>query len=267
MVIAGPVQSPQPFGLQNYPFTDIATMRDSGNVFIPPNVFLDARMYPPQGRQDLAIRNIKATSARITITINDSSGEVGQAVVDSFGSQSAYVTVTDTSSAKREIGVLLLNATALRAAVPTNADLSFSPLAFPFLPGVVFPQPTKNVTGIVLEGDKVAYGDIWLIAEDGVSLGVTSVNGDPVISISVVSDPYFLRKFCTREGIQFTTKRPLKVLRVHTPAGSTFNLTPNTYGNVFFRVSDTNLTNIVRIDPTDSGLRIAVVTGSTYQVV
>lgn len=245
------VQRSQPLGDTTYPFRDSGTFVGKDGEFVAPTVFKDAVLYPISNNSDWYISKIYFKFTGSTITISSSTGEDLTCVVTSYTSGTSFP-VTD--SLGREVGLLVVEPLQLMAIAAPNTEVTFNSDSLPFVPSVIFPQGTGAVSSLGDSAGKAGSGDLWLIGENGIVLEVS----DNYVTFNASGDPLYVRKFCQDDGIPYPVRRPLKSIKV-VFNGSSFNVTPDDYGNVQFRVPGND--GIFRITPVGNGLKFSIVGG------
>lgn len=212
-----------------YPFAGNVS-RSNGSVRIDDDIFVDARLYPPDGSHDLYVSEINIGN-EITVTLANGGGEVATGSFDRndppdeihfttssgayVGLLRGYVNKKDTNS----IGIRGLR----KLAGWSDGTYSFGAVSTQFAPTVVVPQPQQCVRSITLESGEVFTGDVYLVGERGVQLTVNdavlsssssqSISFDNVIRVDVIGDPLYVRRECEDEGIDMTSDRIIKKIR------------------------------------------------------
>ncbi len=229
-----------------YPFADTATLTTSSGQKIPAETFLDASLYPIGGRERMYIREINVQARVITISISDPRGAI--LCTGSFDALDPPSTVPLLDSFTRPAGMLLSDP--LRLAIFSTWPVgvhTFALGASEFVSTVVIPTPEIGVRGLVTEAGDILTGDIWIVGDNGV---VVRPDGDNIIRIDIVGDPLFVRRLCLPDEL-VTQPRFIKTIN---------GCPPDEFGN-FNLVVGSHLasTTIIRILPTDAGLKIMAV--------
>jgi len=236
----------------NYPFTDGSTLTSTTSNFIPPNVFLDARLYPPGGGEIQYISTISSDYNGISLTIVAADGVILSGYIAASANQATggpdVIPLLDTYG--REVGMVVIDIAKLRSTMGVEFGMSFDSDAMVFVGTVVVPQPASGVTGLHAGDNTIASGDVWLVGMDGISVR----HDTGVITPHLISDPLFLRRSCTETGEDYTFSRPIKGFRINGQ-----EVTPDEFGNICFRVGD-NLApdNIIRINVLQNAIQFSL---------
>lgn len=202
-----------------YPFASDATRRN-GDVVIDDDVFVDGRLFPPDGRHDLFLASVEIGET-VTLRISDGDGPVGFGefsrgappdVLHFHTDDGAYlgllqsypgdaVQIADGGSADGGRGLS-------RLAGWPDGTYQFSSSQTRFSASVVVPQPQVGVRDVVV-GTDVFSDEVVLVGEKGVQLtvpdsGSSSLPGaDEQIRVDVVGDPLFVRRNCEESGLEY----------------------------------------------------------------
>lgn len=237
----------------SYPFVDGSTFTSINNVFVPPTVFTDARLYPinASNRQYISQIDINFTGAKFYISDANDVVATGEA-----SSSANEVLLYDEYN--RQVGLLLVDVNRLRSISAANTVLEFSTDAMTFVPSVVSPQPQIAINSVRDKDNNIAYGDVWLVGEDGVVLTYTEATN--TISVHVIGDKYFARRACADEQAATWPNTPLKSITIN---GNPVDIDDN--GNFFFMPGKNVVdANILRIESLDNELRFKIVGGAGY---
>lgn len=174
---------------RNYPFVDGATKAFSGG-FVPPYVFLDARIYfkgTYAAGSTFWISEIRRSSTDVTLYVSGSKGVLGSGSVVFGAGQDLVTLVADDGSAA---GCLVI--------APDKFDTSFEMVpegvytldstVLPFLASLVSRLPSPTLTS--LNG---LSGSLVLKAGPGIDLARVDAS---TVKVSVVGDPHFKRYGC-----------------------------------------------------------------------
>lgn len=197
----------------DYPF-ESGVSRSNQQVTIDPDVFVDGRLFPPDGRADLFLASIDVGPA-ITLTLADGRGVVG---AGTFPRDDVPEFVTFYTPNGAYIGLLQgYPPFGLRKLTGwSNGVHNFTAAQTRFAATVVAPQPQETVRSVRLESGAVFFGDVILVGERGVQLtmrrareaqssssgpGVWQYASD-IVRIDVVGDPLFKRRACDDENLE-----------------------------------------------------------------
>ena len=115
------------------------------------------------------------------------------------------------------------------------------------------PTPEPGLRGLLTPGGDLFTGDVWIVGDNGV---VVRDTGDGNIRIDIVGDPLFRRKLCGSVEL-FNTPNIIRTIN---------GCPPDEHGNFQLNVGDLITENtLLRINPTDTGLRIEAVGQTVVQ--
>lgn len=260
-----------------YPF-DASSSRSNGAILIPDNVFVDGRLYPPNGRYDTFISSIEVGD-QVIVTLSDGSGLVatGEFTRSSPPSHIDFYTATNIYA-----GALYASPNADEGlAILAGWDNGIYEFRLPhtrFAPTVITPQPQKCVRRIKLESGEVFFGDVTLVGENGVQLTVvnqdgysssSSHNGDyitwdkysTIIRADVVGDPLAKRKECDAQNDIPDSANVLKKIRFEST-----EIPPHGRGsvNIFVGLATGYADDpALRIENVTNGLRLNFLSGDS----
>jgi len=232
-----------------YPFADDATLvSDNTSQEIDRDTFLDASVYPIGAGAGVYVSNITVTPRKITITLGDNRS-TNLAVAD-FDPLNPKDVLLFEDSVGRPAGVIVSEVLRLsRFTAWESGSHDFSATATPLVASCVIPTPEPGVRGFVTEDGELFTGDVWIVGENGV---VVSEDGDCNVRIDMVGDPLFVRKLCFPLDL-FVPPLFVKTINGCTPdANGNYNLT---IGGQDAPDEET----IIRINPTDTGLKIEAI--------
>lgn len=226
-----------------YPFSDNAIL-SAGSVEIFPDTFIDASIYAVGGAENAALKSVVIGRNTATLYIGDASDVKRITGVVDFLNPVSSVALQD--SLGRPAGVLVSDATRLSIFQAWDVGTySFSNAEF--ISSVVMPMPEIGVRGFRTEAGDLFAGDVWLVGENGVVIREETTN---VIRFDFVGDTLFARKLCVDENM-FTTPTFLKTIN---------GQSPDAQGDFKFNIGDnTTADTVLRVTPTDGGLKISAV--------
>lgn len=235
-----------------YPFTDKSTLRTADGKDLPPDLFLDASLYPVGNSQPLHIAKIVVVPRTATFTLaTPTGGALATATLDLVNPEE-ILPFEDTAG--RPAGVMVVNADRavdLAGFVPGTYILGAA--AASLAAACVIPTPAAGVQGIRLPDGSLLTGDIWLVGGDGVVLRL-SEDLPNAIRVDVVGDSLFRRKLCVPEEL-FTTPRFVKTIN---------GCAPDAYGNYNLLVgAHRHDAPVLRILPGNGGLIITAARKAT----
>ena len=229
---------------RRYPFADDATLIGD-DLTIPESLFIDGRLYPIGGNEDLFLSRITRDGSVITFAVTATgAGELATGSYDVTDIPStgeiAFHDVYD-----RPAGMLLATETSLEAFSGLNSGTyEFLSAQARFAAAVVVPQPPVGVRGFVLPSGETIFGDVWIAGEDGV---VVRKDDDGSLRIDLIGDPFAARKLCEDEEI---SDEDIEVLQPYCPVETINGIPANELGNYrLFVGSNESLSNILRIRP------------------
>ena len=249
----------------NFPFADVAPMRNLAGDVLPPGVFLDAVFYLNTGDKSLFISKIVigGESAQIYLSTEDEA-DIAHGDFELFDPPELIEFV---SAAGATAGVIVSDAIRLSVFQSwTVGDHLFEPADAPLVSACQLPAPDTpaGVSSFGLATQPLAE-PLWLVGHNGVVLQVetrTVVEAAgpktvQVVTVNAVGDPNFLQKLCSPDlyaAPQFVKKLVFQQgLRQHVAF-------PNDRGDVQITGSDlANNATILRITPNATGLAIRTV--------
>lgn len=234
-----------------YPFTDASTFTSTSGRFVPPDAFLDARVYPIGGRASQYVSRIAYANGVITLTVSDDSGELCSG--SSSGLTDTSITLID--SYAREVGIVIIDRAKLLTVLINGESLDFELGALDFVATAVIPNPVSGVVSIEDAAARLVSGDVWLIGEAGV---VLDVEGDDTVTVHLVGDPLFVRRACEAQSTGFNAVRPLRFVTVN--GGEP--LSADEYGDFKLSAgtgSPGTANTPIRITPVTGGIQITLI--------
>lgn len=229
-----------------YPFEDGATMTSDTGQVIPKAVFVDARLYPAGGAQEQYLSKIVIRGRTVTLTI---SGTTGALCYGSFQSDSLPDVIDLEDVYSRPAGVLVCSVTSLSVLAGWgDGTYTFQRRATRFCASTVVPMPEAGVTGFLLPDGTLFSGGPWIVAGPGVVW--TMVDGIP--RLDVAGDPYYKRRACQEQGIEY--EEPACLMTVN-------QMFPSERGNISMIPGVAQLDNVVRIEVSDGEVYIYLAGG------
>ena len=228
----------------NYPFSDLATMRNSGNVALSRGVFVDGSLYPIGGDETLYLSRIEVTDSEMRVYL--STVAAGELAVGVFTVGGAQDNIVFQDQYGRPAGILVSSNDRLRL-LPSfygKGNFVFAPGDSMFAPSVVVPMPQAGLRGLLLDDGNIVAGDIYLVGADGVVLSLE--NGS--IRVDIVGDPYAVYKACQAELIGIPFFCGIKTLN---------GVAPDDYGNFKLSIGgNVALDNVLRLEEGDNALQL-----------
>lgn len=230
-----------------YPFADGSSLTTKSGLTLPPEIFIDAAIYPIGGNPPVYLSKVIVAVRRITIFIggsgNDSLASAYYDPVDPADS----IELIDASG--RSAGALVLNK--VEAAVLQSwpvGEYTFNPSSSTFCPTVVMVLPNYGVNSVILNDGTVLTGDVWLVGGEGVILR----EYDGSIRVDIVGDPLSKRNRCDADVVNsFVTPKFLKTINgIEAGVDNDFK---------FLVGQNQTIDNIMRVYPKDGTLRVEVV--------
>jgi len=243
-----------------YPFSARATLTN-GTVSIAPEVFIDARLYPPLGAASLHLSRITKTDTELTIAVSDSiSGELASSLVLISDIQTYSLELLELRDVYgRPAGVFVTSpeGLGLLTALPIGTH-EFTVNDTEFTAAVVTPSPQTGLRSFVVDGE-TQYDEVWLVGGLGVVLEheVGALHGDDIVTINVVGEPLSKRTICKDEAVGFTTPTFVKGITVD----GVF-IPPDEFGDLKVSVCAMDVDDtVLRVIPSANGVTFAAVGG------
>lgn len=231
-----------------YPFADTANLQSNDGRSIPPDVFLDASLYPIGSGPRLFLAAITIATSQITFSLSDVTyTTLATAAFDPLAPPSL---LQFTDQYGRPAGILVAQPSLLNQFRTWPVGRHTFPLgATEFVASCVIPTPEPGVRGILTETGDLLTGDVWLVGDRGV---VLRRDDDGAIRIDVVGDPLYIRQLCEQVD-RFSS--PLFVRTIN-------GYPPDKHGNFNLTVGSNRATKtVIRIYPAGDGLTIEAVGG------
>jgi len=229
---------------RKYPFADDSTLVGD-DLTIPAGLFIDGRLYPIGGNEDLFLSQVSRLGNVITFTISaDGPGELATVMFDVTDiPASGELALHDVYG--RPAGMLLASETALELFSGLNSgEYDFIISQTRFATAVVVPQPEAGVRGFVLPSGETVFGDVWVVGEDGV---VVRKDDDGSLRVDLIGDPFAARKECEDEDI---SDEDVEVLLPYCPIETINGIPADENGNYKLMVgSNESLSTLLRIVP------------------
>lgn len=209
----------------NYPFSDLATLRNADNVTIDRDIFVDARIYPIGATENMFLQEIEVTDTRLIFKIGDPVlGILATGGYDLAGPIPNEIALFDQYD--RPAGILVSEQVRLIAlpAFYGKGVFRFTVAQTPFAPSVIVPTPQPGVRGFLLDDGAVVAGDVYLLGTDGI---VVRFDTDGTIRVDVIGDPYARLQACREEGFVVEPFCGIKTINLIPPdENGNFVLTP-----------------------------------------
>ena len=231
-------------GQRKYPFADDATLIGD-TLTISKALFIDGRLYPVGGNEDLFLSSVTRDGSIITFAITATgAGELATGSYDVTDiPESGEIAFHDAYG--RPAGMLLATEQSLEAFSGLNSGTyEFLSAQARFATAVVVPQPEVGVRGFILPDGETLFGDVWIVGEDGV---VVRRDEDGSLRIDLIGDPFAARKLCDDEEI---SDEDVEVLQPYCPIETINGIRADDQGNYkLFVGSNESLSSILRITP------------------
>lgn len=276
-----------------YPFSPVVSLQNAAGTVIPPDVFIDAHLYPIGGVDGTYLSKVVVSSGHITLHIGDdgsesiATAEIITNKLEQYVSTSGDAIIQLKDVYQRPAGVLV--STAIRLAIFAGfgeGEHTFTKAQTEFLATVCMPTPEIGVRGVILPDGSVITGDVWLVGGPGVILSYldTEVAGNcnaasveyPTIRVDAVGDPLFLRRLCEIENPNpdadlFLTPKFIKTINVvnaDSGESASWEAVPDAHGQLFIQGNDSLASKTsLRVRTTSEGtLELSVAGSSNYQV-
>lgn len=232
---------------RNYPFADDALLTN-GTLTLAKTLFIDGRLYPIGGDQDLYLNRITRSGSEIEFAIGTAiAGELATASYDVTDiPETGQLAFSDAYG--RPAGMLLSTEDALQAFSGLNSgEYTFIQAQTQFATAVVVPQPDAGLRGFILPDGEIIAGEVWVVGEDGIVVR----NDDGALRVDIIGDPFAARKLCEDEEPRDDT---IAELAAYCPIETINGIAPDENGNYKLLVgSNQSLANILRITPGSSG--------------
>lgn len=255
-----------------YPFSERATLINSGGRLVIEGTLLDAILYPIGGGEGLHLTKVTIDHQQVTVYVGDDRNE--ELCSGSFPLVNPDGEVSLTDEFGRPAGLLVSEGRRLGIFQSWGVgEHTFTREQTEFSATVCVPTPEIGVRGVRLETGEVFVGDVWLVGDDGVVFR-TENHAEPakcavpirnlkVIRMDVVGDPLFRRRLCTPNEL-FETPQFIKTIRVVGPNGE-FTCTPDNVGDLKLWANNALAADtVLRVVSTDEGIAIGA-TGDVTQ--
>lgn len=228
---------------RTYPFADGVTLTN-GTLVLPKSLFIDGRLYPIGGNEDLYLSRVTRDGSAIIFGIKaDATNELATASYDVTDiPETGELAFHDVYG--RPAGMLLATEESLRAFSGLNSGTyAFNSAQARFATAVVVPQPNAGVRGFILPSGDVMAGDVWIVGEDGI---VVRKDTDGSLRIDLVGDPFATRKLCEDEEAD----EDIELLQPYCPLETINAIPADELGNFDLLVgSNDSLATVLRITP------------------
>jgi hypothetical protein len=234
-----------------YPFNLLASLTN-GSLFIPENLFSDARLYPIGGTAGQYLSKVVKTPETITIYVSDlETLDLASTSYQIAATPSGVLKLEDPYG--RAAGVFVTDAVRLGVFLGwPDGEHEFDQDQTLFASAVVTPMPQLGIRSIRVDENEVLADDAYLVGGHGIQLEVDDTDpANPIITASAVGEPQFKKILCAETG--FFNPCLLKTIN---------GIPPDEYGNFTIIVCNVDTDNtVIRIEPTQNGLRIFAVGG------
>ncbi len=203
-----PIEWREDIGQSMYPFADGSSLISRTNRQLPPEIFVDAAIYPTGGEPPLYLSKVNISVRKVAIYIGGSGNDSLASGFYDPVNPADIVELFDPSG--RSAGALVLNP--IEAAILQSwpiGDHTFSNAASALCPTVVMVLPNYGVTAVQLDDGTILTGDVWLVGGSGVIL--REENGS--IRADITGDPLSKRDRCNNDVVNsFVTPVFLKTI-------------------------------------------------------
>lgn len=198
---------------QDFPFVDGASRTDtSREITLSKEYFVDARLWAPVRGNRCFLRTIRIETEGLYVTLDDTSGELGQAFVPKteLATTEKLVFYGDFSSL---LGWIKVGPAALsRIYDHPKGTYRFASQATELAPTAVSAIPQSGTTEIATPGGDSVTGDVFVVGCCGVRLR-PGCDGDGV-AVDVIGDPLARRDQCDDPEGTGKLLNPLRCIRV-----------------------------------------------------
>ncbi len=248
----------------NYPFSDDATLVNDAGIFVPPETFLDAVVYPLGGGVGMRLSKGVVSHAGVRLYIGDEVNDELCSGFVPFADAPAEIRLLDVYD--RDAGLLVSDADRLGffQAWPVGTHL-FDREHTELVDRVCTPGLTDAVTGFLLDDGTVISDDAWFVGGDGVALvleeavdgqiGCLQTELEPgdkqVIRVHAVGDPLYRRRLC---GDAFPNPQFIRSITFRN-GGDIVACGPNDLGDIQVVIGNELATDtVLRLRATSDGL-------------
>jgi hypothetical protein len=191
----------------NYPFADTASLISRDKIVLPPDMFIDASIFPIGGGPRPYISALVVSNRLVTIWIGDPTN--AQLASGSFDPLAPPGMIALADRYGRPAGLFVSDPLQLAAAQTWSSGThTFDVGATEFAASCTIPTPEPGVRGLLAAQGILLTGDAWLVGEQGV---VLSKDVDGNIRVDVVGDPLFARRQCAPVDL-FSTPRVVRTI-------------------------------------------------------
>jgi hypothetical protein len=228
---------------RKYPFADYVPAA-SDELTIPDELFVDGRLYPIGGNEQLYLSRITKDANALTFAIRATGTDELATASFSLDDIPSTGEVAFFDEYSRPAGILISSETALQTFSGIDVGVyEFLLSQTEFAAAVNTPQPAAGVRGFVLPDGDMVTGNVWLVGEDGVVLRRDS---DNALRVDVIGDPYAARKLCADEE----ANEDIAALRPYCPIKTLNGIAPDAKANFQMLVgSNQSMSPILRIIP------------------
>ena len=228
---------------RKYPFADDALLTN-GTLAIPKSLFIDGRLYPIGGDENLYLYRVTREEETITFGIRSGDDELATGSYDVTDiPENGEIAFHDDYG--RPAGMLLGTEMSLRAVSGLNAGTyTFTQPQARFATAVVVPQPDVGVRGFLLPDGSFVASNVIFVGEDG---AIVRKDDDGSLRIDFVGDPFARRKLCEDEE---TSDADVALLQAYCPIQTINGIPANDQGDYKLLVGSLeSLSPVLRITP------------------
>lgn len=231
-----------------YPF-QVGVSLSNGNVFLPDNLFSDARLYPVGGGSNQYLSKVVKSNSEITFFVSDANTiDLASVTVDVNTITSDVLYLEDRFD--RAAGVFVTSAQQLASLLGwADGTHEFESDESAFSAVVVTPMPHDGVRSLRVDDEEALTDDVWLVGGTGVTLHVDETDpAAPIVTVHATGERMFRKLICDNE---YPNPCYLKTIN-HIP--------PDEFGNFDLILCNVDTDNtMIRIEPITHGLHLYTV--------
>jgi hypothetical protein len=191
-----------------YPFADTASLTSRDKIVLPPDLLVDASVFAIGGGPRAYISSLVVANRLVTIWVGDAAQ--AQRASGSFDPLAPPALVALADAYGRPAGLLVSDPLQLAAAQSWPPGVhTFDVGTTEFVASCTIATPEPGVRGLAAAAGLLLTGDVWLVGEDGVVIGLDESDG--TVRVDVVGDPLFARRQCAPLGL-FNTPRFVRTI-------------------------------------------------------